>query len=153
MELLKLRAHPEYLEPAAAWFGSKWGIPEKAYRDSISETLANQTGVPQWYLLLDGEGRIAGGAGVIENDFHDRPDLTPNLCALFVEPEHRNRGLARDLLNAIRRDLADMGFDTLYLVTDHTEFYEKCGWDFLTLVNDTEGVPERMYAARTASQG
>ena len=86
--------------------------------------------VPQWYLLLDGE-TIAGGAGVIENDFHDRPDLAPNLCALFVEPEFRGRGLARALLDAVRADLAGMGVETLYLVTDHTEFYERCGWQFV----------------------
>ena len=32
------------------------------------------------------------GAGVIENDFHDRKDLTPNLCALFVEERKCGRG-------------------------------------------------------------
>lgn len=42
-----------------------------------------------------------------------------------------------------------MGFEKLYLVTDHTEFYEKCGWSFLTTVNDDEGNSIRMYAAST----
>ena len=36
-----------------------------------------------WYLCLDGN-RIVGGMGVIENDFHDRKDLCPNVCG---EPE------------------------------------------------------------------
>ena len=38
-----------------------------------------------------------------------------------------------------------MEFQKLYLVTDHTKFYEKCGWEFLCMVNDEEGIPERMY--------
>ena len=29
-----------------------------------------------WYLCLD-DDKIIGGLGVIENDFHDRKDLTP----------------------------------------------------------------------------
>ncbi|MGM7390055.1 GNAT family N-acetyltransferase, partial [Acinetobacter baumannii] len=35
------------------------------------------------------------------------------------------------------------------LITDHTEFYEKCGWRFLTLVKDEEGEMVRMYVADT----
>lgn len=126
-------------------------MPLEDYRESMA-AMAPGHPVPQWYLLLDGE-TIAGGAGVIENDFHDRPDLAPNLCALFVEPEFRGRGLARALLDAVRADLAGMGVETLYLVTDHTEFYERCGWQFVGWVHDTDGVPERMYAAHTPAPG
>ena len=42
-----------------------------------------------------------------------------------------------------------MGFEKLYLITDHTQFYEKCGWDFMTMVNDDEGIPVRMYVTST----
>ena len=38
----------------------------------------------------------------------------------------------------------------LYLVTDHTAFYEKCGWTYLTQARDTEtGEPIRVYTAAT----
>ena len=43
--------------------------------------------------------RHCGGRGLIENDFHNRPDLCPNVCALFVEQAYRRRGLARLLLS------------------------------------------------------
>jgi hypothetical protein len=42
-----------------------------------------------------------------------------------------------------------ISFEYLYLVTDHTEFYEKCGWDFLTLVTDDDGEKMRMYVTKT----
>ncbi|MCI6289750.1 MAG: GNAT family N-acetyltransferase, partial [Clostridiales bacterium] len=48
--------------------------------------------IPQWYLAVTEEGEIAGGMGVIENDFHTRPDLTPNVCAVYVEPAFRGKG-------------------------------------------------------------
>lgn len=149
--LYKLREHPELWETACAWFCSKWGVPLEAYRASMAAMAPGQP-VPQWYLLLE-EETIAGGAGVIENDFHDRPNLAPNLCALFVEPAFRGQGLARALLDAVRADLAGLGVETLYLVTGHTEFYERCGWRFVGWVHDPEGAPERMYAAHTPAPG
>jgi GNAT superfamily N-acetyltransferase len=103
--LLPLREQPALLEQAVAWFSSKWNVPAAAYRESMTACLAGAA-VPQWYLLVDAQGNIAGGAGVIENDFHDRPDLAPNLCALYVEPVWRGRGLAGLLLNSIRADMA-----------------------------------------------
>ena len=94
-------------------------------------------------------GRLLAGAGVIANDFHDRKDLTPNLCALFVGPPWRGRGTAGRLLDFIRRDLGAMGIPRLYLVTDHTAFYERYGWTFLTMVTGDDHLPERMYTAPT----
>ncbi len=84
--ILPLRDMPALAEQAAGWFSRCWGIPEAEYRESIAQCLRRLSPVPQWYVIADG-GRLIAGAGVIENDFHDRPDLTPNLCALFVEPD------------------------------------------------------------------
>ena len=101
--------------------------------------------MPQWYVVQNENREIVAGAGVIENDFHDRNDLAPNVCALFVEEAYRGQGIARSVLDAIRQDLSGMGIRKLYLVTDHTEFYEKCGWKFRTLVIGGDGLPERLY--------
>lgn len=82
---------------------------------------------------------------MIENDFHDRKDLTPNVCALYVEPERRCRGIAGDLLVHIGKDMAGKGIDTLYLITEHTAFYERYGWEFLCMVQGDDGELMRMY--------
>ena len=42
-----------------------------------------------------------------------------------------------------------MGYDKLYLVTDHMGFYERCGWKFLTMAKDQEAMPIRLYEADT----
>lgn len=31
--------------------------------------------------------------GSIANDFHDRKDLTPNICAVYTEEAYRGRGI------------------------------------------------------------
>ena len=97
---------------------------------------------------MDGE-QIAGGLGVIENDFHDRKDLSPNICAVYTEAEHRNRGIAGRLLNMAVNDMKDNGITPIYLITDHIGFYERYGWEFLCMVQG-DGEPEmtRMYIHR-----
>ena len=105
----------------------------------MEQCLRRKAPVPQWYVVRDG-GRLLAGAGVIANDFHDRKDLTPNLCALFVEPPG-GAGTAGRLLDFIRRDLGAMGDPRLYLVTDHTAFYERYGWTFLTMVTGDDHLP------------
>ena len=102
----------------------------------------------QWYLALDG-GRIAAGMGVIENDFHDRKDLAPNVCAVFTEPDCRCMGLAGKLLAFVSDDMKSRGISTLYLVTDHDSFYERYGWEYLCPVTqDGDDKPSRMYVHR-----
>ena len=98
-----------------------------------------------WYLCLDGE-KIVGGLGAIENDFHDRKDLTPNVCAVYTEEEYRKQGIAGKLLNMVVRDLKSKGISPIYLVSDHTSFYERYGWEFLCMVQG-DGEPDmtRMY--------
>ena len=53
------------------------------------------------------------------------------------------------LLGLACRDMAQLGYPTLYLLTDHTAFYERYGWTFLTMVTGDDHLPERMYTAPT----
>lgn len=148
-EMIKIQEHSELLEQAAQWFHEKWGIPKEAYVESMEECLANNGAVPQWYVAMQDEA-IIGGLGVIENDFHDRKDLTPNVCAVYVEPEYRKQGIVGRLLQFVCDEFAARGIDTLYLVTDHTSFYERYGWEFLCMVQgDDEPEMTRMYVKRT----
>lgn len=149
-QLIKLRERPEWKKQAAEWLASKWHLPYSVYEESIDEAISKVQPVPQWYIVLNEDEEIIAGAGIIDNDFHDRPDLTPNLCALFVEKEYRDQGIAQEILMLARKDMKNMGIERLYLVTDHTDFYERYDWDFLAMVQDNEGIPVRMYQIDTA---
>ena len=90
--------------------------------------------------------QIIGGIGVIENDFHNRKDLTPNVCAVYVEENYRCQGIAGKLLEYVCEDMRSFGLETLYLITDHTGFYERYGWKFLCMAQgDGEVDLSRMY--------
>ena len=100
---VNLRQKPELKEAAAAWFHDKWKVPQEAYLECMEAYLNNETEYG-WYLCLD-SGRIVGGLGVIENDFHERKDLTPNVCAVYTEKEYRCQGIAGKLLNKVVKDM------------------------------------------------
>ena len=144
---LTLRDAPALKDRAAAWFHSKWGVPKEAYLACMESYLDRETEYG-WYLCLDGD-RIVGGMGVIENDFHDRKDLSPNVCAVYTEEEYRGKGIAGRLFDQTVEDLRAKGITPVYLVTDHTGFYERYGWQFLCMVQgDGEEEMTRMYIHR-----
>ncbi len=97
-KIIRIADKPEIKERAAQWFHEKWGVPLKAYLKSMEDCVAAIKPVPQWYIAMEGD-RIIGGLGVIENDFHDRKDLTPNVCAVYTEEDMRRNGVAGALLN------------------------------------------------------
>lgn len=144
---ITLREEPTLKGTAAQWFNSKWGVPKEAYLECMDEYLNGDTEYG-WYLCLDGE-KIIGGMGVIENDFHDRKDLSPNVCAVYTQEEYRGKGIAGNLLNMVVEDMKNKGITPIYLVTDHTGFYERYGWEFLCMVQgDGEEEMTRMYIHR-----
>jgi len=146
-QYITLREQPELVTAAARWFHSKWGVPEEAYLECMQAYLHRETEYG-WYLCLQ-DDQLIGGLGVIENDFHDRKDLTPNVCAVYTEEAFRCQGVAGRLLNMAVEDLRAKGVSPVYLVTDHTGFYERYGWEFLCMVQG-DGEPDmtRMYIHR-----
>ena len=128
--VLSLREQPQLLKVAAQWFHSKWQIPCQAYEDSMQECITGTAFIPQWYVILDSSGTIIAGA-------------------LYVENAWRGNGDARTLLDHIRREAGSEGLSRLYLITDHTVFYEVCGWEYLSLIREDSGDSIRMYTAKT----
>lgn len=146
-KIISVSENPYYSEKAVDWFSSKWGIERKEYEESISDCITRINKLPKWYLALDAEDNIIGGCGLIQNDFVDRTDLYPYLCALFVEKQARGHSLGGKLLNYARTEAAKMGFDMVYLCTDHTSYYERYGWEYHTQGHHHDGSISRIYRA------
>jgi len=144
-KIILLRENKNMVDKCATWFNEKWGIPKQAYLDSMNDCIKSEGAVPQWYVALDGN-KIVGGMGVIENDFHNRPDLSPNVCAVYVEEDYRNQGIAGALLDFVVEDMRSLSVSPLYLLTDHDSFYERYGWKFYCYaLGDGEETEARMY--------
>lgn len=144
---ITLRDNPDLKNSAANWFHEKWKVETEAYLKCMDEYLNGETQLG-WYLCLF-NNEIVGGLGVIENDFHERKDLTPNICAVYTNEQHRGNGIAGNLLNMAVQDLKSKNITPVYLVTNHTSFYERYGFEFLYMVKcEGESSMSRMYIHR-----
>ena len=82
--------------------------------------------------------------------FGEVVSLVEDVCAVYTEKDKRCHGIAGALLDYVCTDMKQKGIDTLYLITDHTSFYERYGWEFLCMVQgDDEPNLTRMYIHRS----
>ena len=143
-EYVTLRQRPDLMDRAAEWFSGHWGVPEEAYLQCMRECLEDVTDY-DWFFCLK-EEKIIGGLGIIENDFHLRRDLAPNVCAVYTEEQYRGKGIAGKLLNMAVEEMKKKGISPLYLLTDHVGFYERYGWQYFSEVTNDDGESKsRMY--------
>lgn len=142
-KVIKLNDSSE-IEELALFQHKKWQVPLKAYIESMNDSLITKTGVPAWYYVKDNDEVIAG-VGVIENDFHKRKELTPNICAVYVKEPYQKRGIAKMLLDYVCDDLKEKGITDVYLLTTHKKFYERCGFEFFDMVEENCGDLVRCY--------
>jgi len=146
IKIIGVRDNPEYLERAADYFHSKWGVPRVIYYDSISMSLDTPSPLPRWYLMLKGD-EIIGSYGLIVNDFISRQDLWPWLAALYIKKSERGKELGSYLLEHARKEASKLGFPIVYLSTNHVGYYEKYGWKFIAQAYDVDGGDTRIYGA------
>ena len=142
--IIGIREHPEYLDRAADYLSSKWGIAREVYYDCMANSITTDSPLPRWYLMMEGN-TIIGSYGLIVNDFVSRQDLWPWLCAVYIEESHRGRALGSRLLEHGRREAGKLGFETVYLITGHVGFYEKYGWEHMGECFGISGSTNRMY--------
>ena len=145
-QIINIRECPQWLERAADYFSSRWNIDRQLYQNSINDSLRTDNALPRWYLMLR-DDNIIGGFGLIDNDFMVRTDLYPWMCALFIEPAERGKQLGEKLLRHSRYEAALLGFNKVYLNTDHVGYYEKYNWSYMGDFAHQSGTDARVYEA------
>ena len=149
MEIISVRAQPGCAYAAIAFLQQAWGggNNEIMYEDCVRHCLGSPSPLPQWYLLVEEDDRIVGGAGLVSNDFISRMDLWPWLCALFVEDEFRGHAYGALLIQYLKQESCRLGFLKLYLATDSTGYYEKYGFHLHGEGIHANGEKARIYEA------
>ncbi|MBN3133584.1 GNAT family N-acetyltransferase [Pectobacterium brasiliense] len=145
--IISVRNRPEYKEQAIQYFQRHWASDETLmlYEDCISHCIDAENPLPDWYLL-EKDGKIIGGAGLITNDFISRMDLYPWLCALYVEENYRGKGYAGRLIEHLAQEARRAGFSALHLCTELLGFYERYGFHFTGMGYHPWGESSRIYS-------
>lgn len=129
-----LKNHPNAI-PALAhiWhevLGKIW-VPDVPVERVITrlEESRNDQALPITFIALDGDLPV-GMCSLCENG-GIRPEFTPWLGPLVVDPKYQNQGIGKILIDATLLKSKELGFKKLYLFAfDPTipEYYERLGW-------------------------
>ena len=146
MKIINIKENPELQEIITNYFVEHWASDDSkmVYVDCIEHAKDCNDSLSNWYLLLD-EDKVIGCAGLITNDFVSRMDLYPYLCALYIEEEYRGNNYGKLLINKIKEDTLKLGYDNLYLVTDHIGYYEHFDFEFIGTGYHPWGETSRIY--------
>jgi len=90
--------------------------------------------MPRTFVLLV-NGCPVGTASLVAHDLDERPDLTPWLAGMYIEPHARGHGYATHLINVVEAAARKTAIPTLWLYTNTAErIYARAGWQTVETV-------------------
>jgi ribosomal protein S18 acetylase RimI-like enzyme len=132
IEIVSLADRPEFSTLVAKWGWEAWGRKSgRTFETDLARTqaLAAEAGFEKTFVLLEAEAPVAM-ASLVREDLEDRPDLTPWLAGVYVEPEFRGRGYAVRVVREVEKAAAAQSVRTLWLYTRTAPgLYRKLGWE------------------------
>ncbi len=130
--LSDLRQSPAFAVTVADRVWRAWWEPAGTPLDHVVGRVAealSRAGFPLVLVARAGD-RFLGTASLIASDLAARPDYTPWVAAVWVDPDARCRGVGSALVRAVSDKAFALGFDRLYLCAnpDKAGFYAGLGW-------------------------
>lgn len=130
-----LRDRPEFQPILADRIWRAWWQARGAPLGLIAGRVADNLGagpIPSAYVAHDG-AQFLGTASAITADMAERPQYTPWVAAVWVEPEARGAGLGSALVRHTAEAIFRAGFRRAYLsaAPHRRSFYEGLAWTVL----------------------
>jgi N-acetylglutamate synthase-like GNAT family acetyltransferase len=127
-----LRQRPEFFDLVADRIWQAWWKANGHPLDYISGRLReNLNAEPVPLALVAHQGpTFLGTASVIASDLAERPQLSPWVAAVWVEPQARRRGVGAALVDGAAQACFGLGIGRVYLCARprRSAFYEALGW-------------------------
>lgn len=96
---------------------------------------------------LDGE-EICGYCTVAKTDCIPDVEYTPYIGFLFVDEAYRGNRLSQQIILHAMDYLKSVGFEKVYLVSDHVNLYEKYGFQVIDRKMAPWGEEEKIYVQK-----
>lgn len=137
------------------WLWNWWGKEEgytAAQVDAYVRYAACTDRIPQLFCIYE-NGQPIGTFQLAMADLDTRPDLYPWLRDVYLLPEHRGKGILKEIMSMVRQQMEVLDLKELYLFTVHQGLYEKYGWEFVELLPaeilpSPSDRPQRLYHLR-----
>jgi GNAT superfamily N-acetyltransferase len=103
--IVSISERPDLAPLVAAWRMGAFGHPGGwTIDDVVTMILAPPMGPEETFVLFE-ESRPVGTASLAHEDLETRPDLTPWLAGVYVEPAFRGRGHGTALVRQVEAGL------------------------------------------------
>jgi GNAT superfamily N-acetyltransferase len=128
--IVTLAERPDLVATVASWQWREWGRPRGRRLESVTHEVEGLvTAIDEAGFVLLNDETPLGTACLTALDLDTRPDLSPWLASVFVEPDHRGRGHATRLIRAVERAAGTLGHAELWLFTaTSVPLYRQLGW-------------------------
>lgn len=144
MTISDLRDRPGFADTVAerVWraFWEKDGHPLSLLTRLVQESFGS--GPIPTALVAHRDDTFIGTVSVIACDEDTRPEYTPWVAALWVEPEHRRRGVGSALVDTAAGFAFGAGAGRVYLLSrpHRCAYYEALGWSVLETTSPADGM-------------
>jgi len=128
-----LAARPDAVPLVAEWYFGEWGhLNPAATPEKIAARLfasMNRDAIPLVVLAVMGD-EVIGSAEIKYREMTIYPEKEHWLGGVFVVPEHRGKGVAARLIDAVVNSARVLGVDVLHIQTERLDggLYPKLGW-------------------------
>ena len=133
MQLLLLADYPQALPVVARWYFAEWAyISNAASVDVVQAALErylNTDRIPLMVVAVDGAD-VIGAATLRYNNMRHYPEKEHWLGGVYVSADHRNKGVATQLIRRIIALAEVLDVKVLHLLTEDLSggLYSKLGW-------------------------
>lgn len=145
--IVNLADEQEYLDEVSNWIWKEWSESKGAKLEDIiyrSKYSIKKDDIPMMFIAKC-QNEVVGVVSLWRNDLLSRQDLFPWMATLYIKENYRNMGIGKKLQFKCIEEAKKMGYEKLYLITEHENYYEKNGWKFLEIAPLGDGRYEKIY--------
>jgi GNAT superfamily N-acetyltransferase len=142
--ICSIKECPGRREAFIAYVSESWPAVKHVVIRQLEESLISVDALPLTFLLLKLD-RIIGFYQLIEQEQLVRKDLSPWIAPLFIDEGERGHAYGALLLQHARETAGQLGFNKVYLTTDHFQYYEKYGFREIGFSQFEWGRPSKIY--------
>lgn len=145
IQIVNLADRTDMIDLVSQWRWKEWLIDSPfEYVKYSTEHNIHRDRIPMTFVAFIND-RPVGTVALWMNDLSCRQDLYPWMASLYVDEGHRNMGIGEKLQAHAISIAKDLGYKSMYLITDHVGYYERFGWTFMEVAPKANGRKTRIY--------
>ncbi|MFS0933342.1 GNAT family N-acetyltransferase [Enterococcus casseliflavus] len=112
-----------WLAAATEIYNADWAAAKYLAKKMIDGEFNDWEGI----VLAETTDQIVGFCSFVSKDIVDLI-YSPYIAIVYVDPNFRGNGISKELVKIAEKQLLKVGFQSIYIVTQHVGLYEKWGY-------------------------